>query len=603
MRELRPSRYYLSLIAFAFLALVIGLIGRSDSAHASSFNPTASACFTTATNPDAATCDGNSAPGARSNILATYEVPLGDANLAGVIAFTPSAFTVPAAADLPIGAIVARLNSIPTLGLINGPCASLLPVNFTFMNASVDVNDTIDPLPYTISNNLQNLAQDANGNGLQDGMEKYPSYLNTLFKNQQPRARYVAFTSLSFASGLWVVLQFLIFEPGASPNSDTLPALDAALGYPNVTVLQDPTQPPSVGAVTDFCTSLKVRTVINGESEDNANTETNEAGKTVRQNPSSDGTYSFILWNRSQRDADGDGLENSLDTCPYAANVENPRKSAAEGGDPDLDGVDSICDPVPGSACTPTALDCDGDQYTNRQDNCPLVANGETQANTPGVGNQTDNDFVFGPLNVGDTIGNACDQNQGTLDGHYHVTGPCPASPAGCEAGGPATCLTAQIKVGAGGATADTDFVLCGRIPVAVVAVGDSDQDGVPDNIDQCPGTPAGAAVDAIGCTPTQAEEDSDNDGVINRSDICPGTPAGTTVDAQGCSAAQRAARNTSSTNPGDGVGGPSSGVGSLSPAAAGIPAWAAIASALGGAGLLGSLGTFAARFLRRRRL
>ena len=30
--------------------------------------------------------------------------------------------------------------------------------------------------------------------------------------------------------------------------------------------------------------------------------------------------------------------------------------------------------------------------------------------------------------------------------------------------------------------------------------VGDSDHDGVPDNQDQCPGTPAGVAVDALGC-------------------------------------------------------------------------------------------------------
>lgn len=36
--------------------------------------------------------------------------------------------------------------------------------------------------------------------------------------------------------------------------------------------------------------------------------------------------------------------------------------------------------------------------------------------------------------------------------------------------------------------------------PVQVVAVADSDGDGVPDNIDQCPGTPAGTEVDARGC-------------------------------------------------------------------------------------------------------
>lgn len=45
--------------------------------------------------------------------------------------------------------------------------------------------------------------------------------------------------------------------------------------------------------------------------------------------------------------------------------------------------------------------------------------------------------------------------------------------------------------------------------PVQVVAVveGDSDGDGVVDGADQCPGTVAGTAVDASGCTATPAEE------------------------------------------------------------------------------------------------
>jgi OmpA-OmpF porin, OOP family len=58
----------------------------------------------------------------------------------------------------------------------------------------------------------------------------------------------------------------------------------------------------------------------------------------------------------------------------------------------------------------------------------------------------------------------------------------------------------------------------------------DSDGDGVVDSKDQCPGTPAGAKVDAKGC-----ELDSDGDGVVDSADKCPGTPAGATVDAKGC--------------------------------------------------------------------
>jgi OOP family OmpA-OmpF porin len=58
----------------------------------------------------------------------------------------------------------------------------------------------------------------------------------------------------------------------------------------------------------------------------------------------------------------------------------------------------------------------------------------------------------------------------------------------------------------------------------------DSDGDGVTDDKDQCPGTPAGAPVDANGC-PLY----SDGDGVPDYLDKCPGTPAGVMVDPDGC--------------------------------------------------------------------
>ena len=58
----------------------------------------------------------------------------------------------------------------------------------------------------------------------------------------------------------------------------------------------------------------------------------------------------------------------------------------------------------------------------------------------------------------------------------------------------------------------------------------DSDGDGVYDDQDQCPDTPAGATVDSLGCP-----LDSDGDGVYDYQDKCPGTPAGATVDSLGC--------------------------------------------------------------------
>lgn len=61
---------------------------------------------------------------------------------------------------------------------------------------------------------------------------------------------------------------------------------------------------------------------------------------------------------------------------------------------------------------------------------------------------------------------------------------------------------------------------------------GDGDKDGVTDDLDRCPETPRGEAVDANGCP---LPKDSDGDGVIDDNDKCPGTPAGTKVDKNGC--------------------------------------------------------------------
>jgi outer membrane protein OmpA-like peptidoglycan-associated protein len=77
----------------------------------------------------------------------------------------------------------------------------------------------------------------------------------------------------------------------------------------------------------------------------------------------------------------------------------------------------------------------------------------------------------------------------------------------------------------------------------AARAPSDADADGVADGSDACPGTPAGAVVDATGCTRVteaavtglEISSDSDQDGVVDGPDQCPDTPAGAVVDARGC--------------------------------------------------------------------
>ena len=58
----------------------------------------------------------------------------------------------------------------------------------------------------------------------------------------------------------------------------------------------------------------------------------------------------------------------------------------------------------------------------------------------------------------------------------------------------------------------------------------DSDGDGIADNFDQCPDTPAGVTVDEFGCP-----LDSDSDGVADYQDKCPFTPEGIEVNEEGC--------------------------------------------------------------------
>ncbi|MEO8588941.1 MAG: thrombospondin type 3 repeat-containing protein, partial [Flavobacteriales bacterium] len=92
------------------------------------------------------------------------------------------------------------------------------------------------------------------------------------------------------------------------------------------------------------------------------------------------------------------------------------------------------------------------------------------------------------------------------------------------------------------------------------VVILDADGDGVVDGSDACPGTAAGAAVNAQGCSCAQVTvddgnpctldqctagvvthtlQDADSDGVCDANDTCPGTAAGAGVNTTGCSCAQ----------------------------------------------------------------
>jgi hypothetical protein len=352
-----------------------------------------------------------------------------------------------------------------------------------------------------------------------------------------------------------------------SSRQATFPALDPGYGYPSVVVLQTSSAagsatPPAPSAITDFCTPLKTVNVSYGVTKDNPDVPGNEGGIPVRTLPAAGpgdcgttppGPACIIgfAYGSSQRDADGDGYENSLDACPYDsdAGIYNPRDLTQPiEGDSDVhaggniaDGIPITCDPTPEAtqgepARQPT--DHDGDTFPNKGDNCPLVANGvDAQHVAPGVTEgHKDTDKNAAGEEIGDGIGDACDRD--------------PAVPDGAEI----VCIKqSTIAVGSDGTVAFS-ACLTALPPIGTV---------------QTPDNPA-----------------------VGGSD--PNNPA----------AGGTAARTGTGTGAGGagGPGGPVTGVGSLSPVAGTVPAWAAIAAALGTAGLLGSMGAMASRLVRRRR-
>ncbi|MCH7999891.1 MAG: thrombospondin type 3 repeat-containing protein [Chloroflexi bacterium] len=131
-------------------------------------------------------------------------------------------------------------------------------------------------------------------------------------------------------------------------------------------MFQDPTATEaSVSSINDVCTPMTMRAMFLG---------TTAGGETRARNPSSYTNF-HLNWTMSHRDLDQDGRENSYDTCPHVPDT---------GTDADGDLLDFACDPDDtideGLGCIFLAragdFDCDG--FSNGQDNCPQVANGNT---------------------------------------------------------------------------------------------------------------------------------------------------------------------------------------------------------------------------------
>ncbi|HSP54395.1 MAG TPA: hypothetical protein VLS25_02310 [Dehalococcoidia bacterium] len=224
------------------------------------------------------------------------------------------------------------------------------------MDASTDPSQAIPPYDGT---------SDWDGDGLPENVDYYPALMSMIAPNIEPLQRLYGQT---LVSGTFIPLNFVIFAPGT--QIPMLPAFDASLGYPTVTIVGDPFSVPlTTFPVTDFCTPLSTTVVLKGVSDDNPGLPGNQGGHILRTNPAEAGVYNSVIFARSQWDTDGDGIENNIDPCPLTPDPTwNPRVDGGP-GDADDDGLPDSCDPTASSV-----FDNAGDQYPNRGDYCPTVA-------------------------------------------------------------------------------------------------------------------------------------------------------------------------------------------------------------------------------------
>lgn len=399
---------------FAALLFLLALvsIGSHDAAFATTFTAT-----------DYSVTLSSSSASANSSYTVTFTVDSPHSLDEAHVSFIPSAWSVANDAAIPNGAIVGSLSLSQSESVSNSACNDSKFLNFTLLEATTNTtSNLLADTPRIPSATWPGLA-DADSNGLADAVDKYPTFLTNAFPGLTPRSR--AYGSVDAAiGGINRVINVLVFDPGtALPGMDPI---SVSLGYIVVVVAQDPTAPAAVSTVSDQCSAFVYTRQDRGLTNNNNDTPANEAGFLYRTNPATEGTYTFMEYLRSRRDFDNDGIENSLDTCPYDSTPAwNPRISDAI-NDPDGDGIPGKDDPasgdqlLAGTGCDSTPLtaatDPDGDGFTNRQDNCALVANAL----------QEDPDA--------DGIGSACDVVDTAPDGHLHEA-----------------CVTTNVSIGAPG--------------------------------------------------------------------------------------------------------------------------------------------------------
>ncbi len=166
----------------ALLIVIAGaalFIGRDNSSAANFFNPCASVQVAATTANTASDITGTFGIGLDPATCGRYssaaERP-GEYNSGGLIYFTPPDWGVAKDADIPDGTTVGTFKSEAVLGLLDNACNTIVNVNFTLLDGTIDQSKSVDALAPGAKDRLSNLAvKDANGVPL--AASGWPSYL------------------------------------------------------------------------------------------------------------------------------------------------------------------------------------------------------------------------------------------------------------------------------------------------------------------------------------------------------------------------------------------------------------------------------------------
>jgi len=272
-------------------------------------------------------------------------------------------------------------------------------------------------------------------------------------------------------------------------------------------------------------------------------------------------------------DDDNDGVDDFMDRCIDTPSGETPNVNGCSpsqlGDDTDNDSVfdnDDVCPgtkagaAVNGLGCPVFLGDNDGDGVKNDKDVCPGTPANE-QVSPVGCSvsqgaQDTDQDGVVDDIDICpgtrpgvqvDSLG--CEVSYGDVDedGVFAPYDRCPDTPKG-ESANPQGCSPSQLLIDTDNDSIPDNLDVCKGTPAGalveqngcVVVMGmDSDSDGISDLYDKCDNSDSSFVVDENGCTEAQRDNDSDGDGVTDPLDNCPNTPQNLNVykteDRAGC--------------------------------------------------------------------